>query len=125
MAYAKKDWSDGEVITEAALDNIENGISANDTKNTEQDGKITALEEKTGEATSSKAGLMSAADKSKLDGIAAQANKYTLPAATTSVLGGVKKSASVAKAASENVTQAEFNALIDALVASGIMEAGG
>lgn len=125
MAYNKKDWADGEVITESAMDNIESGISANDTKNTEQDVKISALEAKTTEATASQAGLMSAADKSKLDGIAANANNYALPAATTEVLGGVKKSASVPKAAAENVTQAEFNALIDALVAAGIMEAGG
>lgn len=48
---------------------------------------------------------------------------YTLPAATTGALGGVRKSAAVAKAAADTVTQAEFNALIDALVAAGIMEA--
>ena len=41
-------------------------------------------------ATTSSAGLMSAADKTKLDGIAAGANKYTLPVATTSALGGVR-----------------------------------
>lgn len=41
-------------------------------------------------ATTSAAGLMSAADKAKLDGIASGANAYTLPAATTSTLGGVK-----------------------------------
>lgn len=43
-------------------------------------------------ATSSAAGLMSASDKSKLDGIASGANNYTytLPTATSSVLGGVK-----------------------------------
>lgn len=77
MAYTKKDWNTGDVIDEASMDNIENGIEANDTKNTEQDGKIaenasknteqdskiSALEGKTGEATASKAGLMSAADK--------------------------------------------------------------
>lgn len=40
-------------------------------------------------ATTSAAGLMSAADKAKLDGIAAQANKYSLPEAGSS-LGGVK-----------------------------------
>ena len=42
-------------------------------------------------ATTSNAGLMSAADKSKLDGIASGANNYTytLPKATTSALGGV------------------------------------
>lgn len=43
-------------------------------------------------ATQSAAGLMSSTDKAKLDGIAAGANNYTytLPAATSSVLGGVK-----------------------------------
>lgn len=41
-------------------------------------------------ATTSAAGLMSASDKSKLDGITEGANKYTLPAATSSSLGGVK-----------------------------------
>ena len=43
-------------------------------------------------ATQSAAGLMSATDKAKLDGIASGANKYTytLPTATSSTLGGVK-----------------------------------
>lgn len=40
-------------------------------------------------ATTSSAGLMSAADKTKLDGIATGANKYTLPVAGTA-LGGIK-----------------------------------
>lgn len=42
------------------------------------------------EATTSAKGLMTAADKTKLDGIDANANNYSLPAATTSALGGVK-----------------------------------
>ena len=41
-------------------------------------------------ATTSAAGLMSAADKTKLNGIAAGANAYSLPTATSTVLGGVK-----------------------------------
>ncbi len=41
-------------------------------------------------ATTSAAGLMSSDDKSKLDGIAAGANNYSLPNATSSTLGGVK-----------------------------------
>ena len=41
-------------------------------------------------ATSAAAGFMSAADKSKLDGVAANANNYSLPTATASVLGGIK-----------------------------------
>ena len=41
-------------------------------------------------ATTSANGLMSSGDKTKLDGIATGANKYTLPNATSSTLGGVK-----------------------------------
>ena len=41
-------------------------------------------------ATTSAAGSMSAADKAKLDGVAENANNYTLPAATASAIGGVK-----------------------------------
>lgn len=42
------------------------------------------------DATDSFGGLMSAIDKAKLDGIAANANNYTLPTATTAALGGIK-----------------------------------
>lgn len=41
-------------------------------------------------ATQSGSGLMSSTDKTKLDGIAANANNYSLPNATSSTLGGVK-----------------------------------
>jgi hypothetical protein len=41
-------------------------------------------------ATGTVAGVMTAADKTKLDGIATGANNYSLPIATASVLGGVK-----------------------------------
>ncbi len=62
-------------------------------------GHITAVNSRTvtipnTEATTSAAGLMSASDKSKLDGIASGANKYTLPAAG-SALGGVKSGGDV------------------------------
>lgn len=46
---------------------------------------------------------------------------YTLPAANKTTLGGVKQAALVAEAAGENVTKAEFKALIDALKAAGQM----
>lgn len=45
-------------------------------------------------ATTSTAGLLSAADKTKLDGIATGANKYSLPTAS-STLGGVKTTSTV------------------------------
>lgn len=40
-------------------------------------------------------GLMSAADKAKLNGIAAGANKYVLPVASASALGGVKSGGNI------------------------------
>lgn len=46
-------------------------------------------------ATDAAAGFMSAADKEKLDGIAEGANKYTLPTASSSTLGGVKTGANI------------------------------
>lgn len=42
------------------------------------------------EATTTNSGLLSAADKIKLNGIAQNANNYTLPVATADALGGVK-----------------------------------
>ena len=41
-------------------------------------------------ATASKAGVMTSADKTKLDGIAVNANNYTLPTASLTTLGGIK-----------------------------------
>lgn len=46
---------------------------------------------------------------------------YALPAASKTTLGGVKQAALVAEAAGENVTKAEFKALLDALKAAGQM----
>lgn len=50
-------------------------------------------------------------------------SSYVLPAATTSALGGVKMAAHVASASGDNVTAAEFEALLDALEAAGIVSA--
>ena len=65
-------------------------------------------------------GLMSKEDKAKLDGVAAQANKYTLTAATTSAFGGVKQAAKV-NDASGTVSVENFNGLLTALKNAGIM----
>ena len=124
MAYTKKDWEDGEVITEAAMDNIENGVSANDTKNTQQDGKISEIEGKLVNAVAgSKDGLMSKEDKTKLDGIAAQANKYTLPAANKTTLGGVKQMSLIADLSTETTADLKnkINAILAEMKKQGIM----
>lgn len=49
-------------------------------------------------ATTTSPGLMSAADKAKLDGIESNANNYTLPTAGRNTLGGVKTTSSVTSA---------------------------
>lgn len=69
-------------------------------------------------ATTSANGLMSSADKAKLDGIAAQANKYVLPAAGTSI-GGVKQGTAVEDATSAEDIITQFNALLASLRTSG------
>lgn len=46
---------------------------------------------------------------------------YELPAATKTTLGGVKQAAHVASATGDNVTAAEFETLLDALEAAGII----
>ena len=56
---------------------------------------ISAIDTKYSAATTETSGLMSAADKEKLDGIATGANKYTLPTASSSTLGGVKTGANI------------------------------
>ncbi len=43
-----------------------------------------------GTATTSSSGLMSSSDKTKLNGIATNANKYVLPNASNTVAGGIK-----------------------------------
>lgn len=70
-----------------------------------------------GGATQSAAGFMSAADKKKLDGIAEGANKYSLPTATSSVLGGVKLSDSTSSTSSTNGGIAATPAAVKAAIA--------
>ena len=78
------------VTKENAVTNLSTGRTS--------DGKTQILYEVNGEEYSADLleaafdsnGVMSAADKAKLDGIAAHANKYTLPTATNAALGGIK-----------------------------------
>lgn len=55
-------------------------------------------------ATTGANGLMSSSDKSKLDNIENGANKYTLPNASTSVLGGVKVDGTTTSASNGVIT---------------------
>uniref|UniRef100_UPI003FF11B15 head fiber protein n=1 Tax=Mediterraneibacter gnavus TaxID=33038 RepID=UPI003FF11B15 len=98
MAYEPTTWNNDDVITAEKLNKLEQGV-----KN-EQVGP---------------AGPAGPAGPKGDQG--AQGPSYILPAASKTTLGGVKQAALVAEAAGENVTKAEFKALLDALKAAGQM----
>lgn len=101
MAYEPTVWIDGDVITAEKMNKLEQGV-----KN-EQVGP------------QGPAGAKGPAGERGPQGPAGPS--YTLPGANKTTLGGVKQAALVAEAAGENVTKAEFKALLDALKAAGIM----
>jgi hypothetical protein len=74
---------------DVGLSNVDNTSDVNKPVST---ATQTALNGKasTAAVTTSVNGLMIAADKSKLDGIAAGANNYALPTASATVIGGIK-----------------------------------
>ena len=71
------------------------------------------------EATSSTSGLMTAAEKTKLSGIAEGANAYSLPTASASTLGGVKVGSNLAIDSSTGVLSGNYSAATTS--ASGLM----
>lgn len=101
MAYEPTTWNDGDVITAEKMNKLEQGV-----KN-EQVGP------------QGPAGAKGPAGERGPQGPAGPS--YTLPSATKTALGGVKQATRVNEAAGENVTKAEFKALLDALKAAGIM----
>lgn len=98
MAYSKKTWSDGEVITKDALNNMETGIE-----------------------TANK-GLPSNASKSKA-GIVKQASVVaSVSAEDAGAITETFNQAEIQKVATlANANKTAINALIDALKAAGIV----
>lgn len=66
------------------------GIKVGTNLSIDNNGILSATDTTYSAATTSADGLMSSTDKTKLDGIAANANNYTLTAATANDLGGIK-----------------------------------
>lgn len=132
MAYTPTTWSDGDVITAEKMNKLEQGV-----KNEQVGAPGAAAGFGTPTATvDANTGVpsvnvtASGANTAKVFNFAFKNLKgakgdpgatYTLPAANKTTLGGVKQSTLVPEAAGENVTKAEFKALLDALKASGIM----
>ena len=69
---------------------VDGVLSATDTNTTYNAAVASTLQSDGITLSGGEAGLMTANDKFKLDGIASGANDYSLPAATASVLGGIK-----------------------------------
>ena len=91
MAYEPTVWKDGDVITADKMNKLEQGV------------KNEQVSPQGPEGPQGPAGP-----------------SYTLPAATTSALGGVKQAAAVNDAAAAP-TQEEYNALLASLRAAGIL----
>lgn len=101
MGYTPTTWNDGDVITAEKMNKLEQGV---------QNQQVGPQGPKGDKGDKGDAGAQGPAGPS-----------YTLPAANKTTLGGVKQAALVAEAAGENVTKAEFKALLDSLKAAGIM----
>lgn len=97
MAYTPTTWNNGDLITAEKLNKLEQGVKNEQVGPQGPKGDPGAKGDKgdPGEA-------------------------YTLPAAKTNVLGGVKQAAAVADAAVAP-TKEEFNALLASLRAAGIL----
>jgi hypothetical protein len=83
------DWNDITSKPDLASSSHTHAISEITDLQSALDGKAAASHIHTA-ATTSVDGFMSAADKTKLNGIATGANNYSLPTASSTVLGGVK-----------------------------------
>lgn len=132
MAYTPTTWSDGDVITAEKMNKLEQGV-----KNEQVGAPGAAAGFGTPTATvDANTGVpsvtvtASGANTAKVFNFAFKNLKgakgdpgatYTLPNANKTTFGGVKQSTLVPEAAGENVTKAEFKALLDALKAAGIM----
>lgn len=104
MACTPTTWSDGDVITAEKPNKLEQGVKNEQVGPAGPAGAVGPKGDKGDPGAQGPAGP-----------------SYTLPAASKTTLGGVKQAALVAEAAGENVTKAEFKALLDALKAAGQM----
>ncbi|WP_278898472.1 head fiber protein [Roseburia hominis] len=94
MAYSPTTWTTGDIITADKMNKLEQGVA------NEQVGP---------QGPKGETGPQGPAGAT-----------YTLPAATTTALGGVKQAAAVADVAAAP-TMEEFNALLTSLRAAGIL----
>lgn len=119
MAYEPTTWSNDDVITAEKLNKLEQGVKNEQVGPAGPAGPAGAKGEKGDPGVAGAKG--DKGDKGDPGAQGPAGPSYTLPAANKTTLGGVKQAALVAEAAGENVTKAEFKALLDALKNAGIM----
>jgi len=73
-----------------ASSSVLGGIKIGTNLSIDGNGVVSSADTTYADATTTVAGLMSTSDKTKLDGIDTNANNYSLPTASASVLGGIK-----------------------------------
>ena len=124
MAYTPTTWTDGDIITADKLNKLEQGVQNEQVgpqgpQGPKGDTGATGAQGPQGETgPQGPAGPKGDTGETGPQGPAGPS--YTLPAATTEALGGVKMAAAVADAAAAP-TQGEFNALLASLRAAGIL----
>ncbi len=94
------------VLPTAASDTL-GGIKVGTNLSIDSNGVLSATDTTYSAATTEAAGLMSAADKTKLDNIDTGANNYSLPIAGSSTLGGVKVGSNLSINSSTGVLSAD------------------
>lgn len=119
MTYEPTTWSNDDVITAEKLNKLEQGVKNEQVGPAGPAGPAGAKGEKGDPGVAGAKG--DKGDKGDPGTQGPAGPSYTLPAANKTTLGGVKQAALVAEAAGENVTKAEFKALLDSLKAAGIM----
>ena len=77
-------------IATGAEVNVDTNITISEGSTTVEVQSSTGTNDSIAAATTSAAGVMTAADKTKLNGIATSANNYSLPEATSTVRGGIE-----------------------------------
>lgn len=119
MAYTPTTWNDGDVITAEKMNKLEQAVQNEQVGPQGPQGPAGAKGEKGEKGDPGAAGAKGEKGDPGVQGPAGPS--YSLPAANKTTLGGVKQAALVPEAAGENVTKAEFKALLDALKAAGQM----
>lgn len=117
--YAKK--SDiGSYVTEIDIDQTINSVNIDTSTKNINTGHVLVTHSIISSATSTDAGIMTSADKNKLDNIAENANNYSLPTASATVLGGIKVGSNLS--ISSGVLSGNYS--VASTSANGLMSSG-